>query len=132
MSLEEYFRKRRKRNRYTQQQIADFIGVGQSTISRIENDCHNTTWNTIKKVLFCLNDDEKNEEKLINRILKKYYLFSYRNTEYENKNNVENDRVRIFLKTLLKSKKLKKEILKNNPLCFAKKMLRNIGFEELA
>jgi transcriptional regulator with XRE-family HTH domain len=43
MSLEEYFRKRRKRNRYTQQQIADFIGVGQSTISRIENDCHNTT-----------------------------------------------------------------------------------------
>ena len=108
--MSELIKKLRLRKNITQKEVADNAGVKQSTISRIEQDCSNTSWKLIVKILLFLKVDNKE--------IKRYILNFCSSKNYD------------FLYFLLQDDKVRKTIAKD-PIYCAETIRKNLYYKNL-
>ncbi|WP_381415323.1 helix-turn-helix domain-containing protein [Spiroplasma endosymbiont of Anurida maritima] len=89
----------------SQKELADLVGMQQSTICRIESDCSSTSWSKIKKILIFLSADFSEE---------------FRKVTKEEKN-----RLYTFISLIVNNPKLKKQAIEN-PELLAAKVIKNL------
>ena len=103
--MNELIKKLRIRRDITQKQVALNVGVMQSTISRMEKNCDNVSWNLIMKVLIYLKANNNN----VNN-----FLDNFSNSHYYD-----------FFNLLVSDKEIREKI-DNDPLLFINKIKKNL------
>ncbi len=103
--MNEFIRRMRIRRNLTQKNLADNVGVKQSTISRLENNCNNVSWNLIQKIFIYL--------RLTNSDINNFFQ------DHCNKNHYN------FFMLLLQDRHIR-EAINNNPNLFLSKIKQNI------
>ncbi len=93
-------KKLRIRRDITQKEVAQNVGIQQSTISRMEKNCDNVSWKLILKVLIYLKADSNEINK---------FLSNYSNIKYH-----------YFFNMLIEDENIRNNIIKDPLLCIDK------------